>query len=215
MALDLDPREWPAVSALLDEALDLSPDARAAWLEALPPEAAPHRETLRRLLAAGAATETNGLVSRAPLIGFESARVDAGDEALAPQARVGPYVLITRIGKGGMGSVWLAQRTDGQPKRKVALKLPHVGWDPGLAKRVERERDFLASLEHPNIARLYDAGVDAHGRPYLALELIEGIPIDRYAAEHHLNVRERLALILQVAGARSRMHTRASSSIVI
>ena len=205
--LDFDPREWPAVSALLDEALELSPDARAAWLDALPPEAAAYRETLRRLLAAEAATDKDVLVSRAPFIGSGTAHVDAGDEALQPRARVGPYALIARIGKGGMGSVWLAERVDGQPKRKVALKLPHVGWDPGLARRVERERDFLASLEHPNIARLYDAGVDAHGRPYLALEFIEGTPIDRYAADHHLDVRERLALILQVAVAIAHAHT--------
>ena len=106
-----------------------------------------------------------------------------------------------------MGTVWLAERTDGQPRRKVALKLPHLGWAPGLAARLARERDILASLEHPNIARLYDAGVDRLGRPYLALEYVDGTPIDLYCAAHSLPLRERLALFLQVAAA-VRMPTR-------
>ncbi|MEO5881065.1 MAG: serine/threonine-protein kinase, partial [Caldimonas sp.] len=91
---------------------------------------------------------------------------------------------------------------------KVALKLPHVGWAPGLAARLARERDILASLEHPNIARLYDAGVDPLGRPYLALEYVDGTPIDRYCTLHSLPLRERLALVLQVAAAVAHAHTR-------
>jgi serine/threonine-protein kinase len=105
-----------------------------------------------------------------------------------------------------MGSVWLAERADSIPKRKVALKLPHLGWAPGLAERVERERDIVASLEHPHIARLYDAGLDALGRPYLALEYVDGTPIDRYAAEHRLTVPDRLRLFLQVAEAVAHAH---------
>ena len=72
-----------------------------------------------------------------------------------------------------MGAVWLAERADGQLKRQVALKLPRLAWGGGLAERLARERDILASLAHPNIARLYDAGVDQHGRPYLAMEYVE------------------------------------------
>ena len=76
---------------------------------------------------------------------------------------VGAYRLERLLGRGGMGEVWLAERVDGSLKRKVALKLPHVTWAPGLAERFAREREILSGLEHPNIARLYDAGVDAPG----------------------------------------------------
>jgi eukaryotic-like serine/threonine-protein kinase len=76
-----------------------------------------------------------------------------------------------------MGSVWLAERADGALKRTVALKRPHVAWAGALAQRMAQERDILAALEHPNIARLYDGGVTTEGRPYLALEYIEGIPL--------------------------------------
>ena len=88
---------------------------------------------------------------------------------------VGPYRLTGRLGRGGMSSVWIAERIDGLLKRRVALKLPHVSWAmPEAARRMARERDLLASLEHPNIARLYDAGMGSDGRPYLALELVDG-----------------------------------------
>ncbi|MCA3253749.1 MAG: protein kinase, partial [Rubrivivax sp.] len=105
-------------------------------------------------------------------------------------------------------SVWLAERADGQLKRQVALKLPRLTWARGLAERMARERDILATLEHPHIARLYDAGVDHHGRPYLALEYVEGPPIDVYARERGLSVRQKLALLLQVCAAVAFAHSR-------
>ena len=98
-------------------------------------------------------------------------------------ALVGPYRLLRELGVGGMGAVWLAERADGTLKRQVALKLPRAAWTRGLAERMARERDILASLEHPNIARLYDAGTDAQGRPFLALEYVEGQPIDVYCRD--------------------------------
>ena len=100
------------------------------------------------------------------------------DAVAAVGERVGPYVLVREIGRGGMGSVWLAERADGTYKRRVALKLPRLTWAAGLGKRMARERDIGALLEHPNIARLYDAGVDEHGRPFIAMEYIDGQPID-------------------------------------
>jgi len=136
------------------------------------------------------------------------AAASGGSGNAAAGAAIGPYRLLSPLGQGGMGSVWLAERTDGHPRRKIALKLPHVGWAPGLAARLARERDILASLEHPNIARLYDAGVDPLGRPYLALEYVDGTPIDHYCTAHSLSLRERLALVLQVAAAVAHAHTR-------
>ncbi len=112
------------------------------------------------------------------------------------------------LGRGGMGSVWLAERDDGTFKRNVALKLPHVTWIGGLAERMARERDILATLEHPNIARLYDAGVDDMGRPFMAMEYVEGVTIDRYCADHSPTVEQILQLILQVARAVAHAHAR-------
>lgn len=126
---------------------------------------------------------------------------DASWSASEAGLLVGPYRLLRPIGEGGMGSVWLAERADGALKRTVALKRPHVAWVGTLAQRMAQERDILAALEHPNIARLYDAGITTDGRPYLALEYIEGAPITDYCDEHRLSVRQRLELFLQVLGA--------------
>jgi eukaryotic-like serine/threonine-protein kinase len=104
--------------------------------------------------------------------------------------------------------VWLAERADGQLKRSVALKLPLVSWAPGLAERLQRERDILAALDHPHIARLYDAGLDALGRPWLALEYVQGRPIDAFVRERGLSTREVLALLVQVCDALAHAHGR-------
>src|SRR5436190_5789643 len=118
---------------------------------------------------------------------------------LAPGSVVGPYRLIRELGHGGMGIVWLAERADGLLKRKVALKLPTLLVDNGtLAERFARERDILADLTHPQIARLYDAGITASGQPYLALEYVEGEPITRHCDHHGLDLRTRLAVFLPV-----------------
>jgi serine/threonine-protein kinase len=143
--LGIDPRDWPVVNVLLDRAMDLPPESRGAWLDALPPESAAYRDTLMRLLAAEGGVETNAIFAELPRVDVEAIAADDGDAALVTGSRVGPCVLLSQIGRGGMGSVWLAERSDGQPRRKVALKLPHLGWTPGLAERVERERDILAS----------------------------------------------------------------------
>ena len=108
-----------------------------------------------------------------------------------------------------MSSVWIAERIDGLLKRRVALKLPHVSWAmPEAAGRMARERDLLASLEHPNIARLYDAGVGSDGRPFLALELVDGVPIDEYCAARNADNATRVRLVLQTARAVDYAHSR-------
>jgi serine/threonine-protein kinase len=106
-----------------------------------------------------------------------------------------------------MGTVWLADRVDGTLKRKVALKLPHQGLSgPFLAQRLARERDILAALDHPNIARIYDAGVAEDGQPFLALEYVEGTPIDSFCVEHALSLQGRLELFGQVCRAVAHAH---------
>ncbi|MCW5664150.1 MAG: serine/threonine protein kinase [Piscinibacter sp.] len=193
---------WPALSALLDEALALPPGERPRWLEALKVDAA-LRDTLRTLLADYAEVEHGPFLATLP-------RLDAAPGAgagPAPGARIGPYRLIAELGRGGMGTVWLAERADGAFERRVALKLPLVHrLRPELAARFLRERDILARLEHPHIARLYDAGLDADGLPYLALELVEGEPIDAHADARRLGLRARLALFVQVLEALQYAH---------
>jgi tetratricopeptide (TPR) repeat protein len=107
-----------------------------------------------------------------------------------------------------MGEVWLAERADGQLTRQVALKLPRLVWGGALVERLGRERNILASLEHPNITRLYDAGVDSQGRPWLAMEYVEGQAICVYCRERALPLRQRLALLLQVCAAVAHAHAR-------
>jgi serine/threonine-protein kinase len=188
---------------LLDQALDLAPDQRSRWMDSLPPEYEALRATLRELLFRQAGMETSELLRRVPAFPIEQlVPVRVGD-------LIGPYRLIREIGSGGMATVWLAERADGSLQRRVALKLPRIyGLDGDLAARLDRERDILASLEHPGIARLYDAGVDTNGRPYLALEYVDGLPLDLHAARHALSVRQRLALFEQVARAVAYAHAR-------
>lgn len=200
---------WPELSALLDQALDLSEGERMAWLSTLPAKHSMHRDTLAQLLGPAARIATSGVLEELPRFeGPSREDVDGAIDAIAPGDLVGPYRLIYELGRGGMGTVWLAERADQSPRRRVALKLPHMGWEPNLHVRLARERDILASLEHPHIARLYDAGLDQLGRPYLALEYVAGMPIDRYAETHRLTVRQRLDLLLQVARAVAHAHTR-------
>jgi eukaryotic-like serine/threonine-protein kinase len=192
---------WPQLNALLDEVLDLPADERGAWVDHQPVEL---RDTLRRLLDAPARVETKDFLGTLPKLSG-AASVIAGAQ-LSEGAMVGPYRLLRELGLGGMGSVWLAERSDGQLKRQLALKLPHLTWAGNLAERMARERDILATLEHPNIARLYDAGVDALGRPWLALEHVQGRSIDMYVRE--LDVPARLQLLLQVCAAVAYAHSR-------
>jgi serine/threonine protein kinase len=193
------PERLQRLSTLLDEALDLDGAARERWLAALPAADAELSDTLRQLLARHATKETADLLSRGPAFDLPDSGPRAGDV-------VGPYRLVSTLGVGGMGAVWLAERADGSLKRKVALKLPLLSWAPGLSERFARERDILATLEHPHIARLYDAGLDAQGRPYMALEHVEGRPIDAFCREQALPVAACLQLLLQVADALAYAH---------
>jgi serine/threonine-protein kinase len=120
---------------------------------------------------------------------------------------VGPYRIVREIGHGGMGAVYLAERVDGQFEQRVALKLikPQLTAAEFL-RRFRAERQILARLQHPNIARLLDGGIDGAGRPYFALEFVEGDPIDRYCATHGLDIDGRLALFLEACRAVSYAH---------
>jgi len=199
----MSPEQLQRLSTLLDEALDLDVQQRARWLDALGRREAELSATLRNVLARGAAGETGELLARGPGFAVPEVRDHAAGE------RIGPYRLLRVLGAGGMGEVWLAERADGSFMRQVALKLPVVGARRSvLVQRFARERDILAGLEHPLIARLYEAGVADDGRPYLAIEYVEGEPIDRWCRERALPTAERVRLLLQVADAVAYAHSR-------
>jgi serine/threonine-protein kinase len=192
----MSPEQLQRLSALLDEALDLAEPARRAWLDALQREDAELGATLRDLLAREARGETAELLRRGPAFQAPAAPDFGVGDA------VGPYRLLRQIGSGGMGEVWLAEHAGGQLKRPVALKLPVLGLRRSLlVQRFERERDILAGLVHPHIARLYDAGLAADGQPYLALEFVEGVPITEHCEARRLDVPARIALLRQVMDA--------------
>jgi serine/threonine-protein kinase len=204
----------------LDRALELDTQAREVYLAEMDDERPHVARGVRSLLAEIKALNASGFLLDAPhwtpghfapLIAqdmlaregrLSSANALAGMQPpyaldLSPGDTVGPYYLIREIGYGGMSSVWLAQRRDGQVKREVALKLPLLGAHMQL-ERFVRERDILAALTHPNIARLYDAGISESGQPYLAMEYVSGTTLTRNCDERCLTIRERLMLFMQV-----------------
>jgi serine/threonine protein kinase/tetratricopeptide (TPR) repeat protein len=196
------------MSRLLDEALPLNEAARGAWLERATQEHPDLAAALREALLPGAAraADLKALMSLPKLNAADKASGPAAS-GLKPGARVGPYELIRLSGAGGMAEVWLARRADGAFKREVALKLPMLARaQAGLEARFARERDILASLEHPHIARLYDAGVGREGLPFIAMEYVQGAPLTEWCDAHRLGIPKRLGLFLQVLEAAQYAH---------
>lgn len=192
----MDAERWQRLSPLLDVLLELGADARVKQLDILRAQDPELAEDLEKLLALE--DDSGGFMTQ-PLL----------DQPGQPQTgtMVGPYRMESVLGEGGMGMVWLASRADGLYERKVALKLLRPGLaDPNLRLRFSREREILARLAHPNIARLLDAGIGSEGQPYLALEYVQGIPIIDYCQTHGLSVDTRLKLFLQVCEAVSHAH---------
>jgi serine/threonine-protein kinase len=203
--------DWNEVFGLLDQALDLPPDEYAAWLQSLHGLSADRRSQLEQLLAQEARLETADFL-KSP-VSLDDSALAAARTAGEPAAdwtagvRIGAYLLERELGQGGMGRVWLARRVDGQLDRRVALKLPFAGpFQRELMRRFARERDILAALAHPNIARLYDAGVTEAGQAYLALEYVEGLPITTFCDSRALTLDARLELFAQVLRAVSYAH---------
>ena len=193
---------WREVSTNLDVALDLEEDARAAWLAELALKSAEVAAEVRRLLERRAQPEFERFLSGSAVnaIGAMPAVNLAGRS-------VGPYVLESELGRGGMGSVWLARRADGQYEGRVAIKFLATVWAGAEGQeRFRREGQLLARLDHPNIARLLDAGV-TDTQPYLVLEYIEGEHLDKYCDRRRMGVVARVELFLSVLEAVAHAHS--------
>jgi serine/threonine-protein kinase len=192
---------WRRIFDIYDHAVELEGDDRAAYLgQTCAGNSALHAE-VAALLAGGSAPD---FLER-PAAEFASPVVTqlADLEATVTGQRVGPYRLLSEIGHGGMGTVYLAERDDQQYQRTVALKLLR-GWSAANNRSVRRfleERQILAALDHSAIARLFDGGVTADGQPWFAMEHVAGVPIDRFCTEQQLTVEERLELFSKVCGA--------------
>jgi eukaryotic-like serine/threonine-protein kinase len=199
----VDPDRWRVLSPYLDEALDLTSDEeRATWLRALSDHDAALAADLRSLLDEHHAVHESGFLESALPPTFRP----ASTSSLAGQI-VGSYRLISLIGEGGMGSVWLAERCDGRFEGRAAVKLLNIAlMGRAVEGRFRREGHILARVTHPHIAHLIDAGVTTSGQPYLVLELVEGRHIDRHCADHKLALDARLRLFLDVLDAVSHAH---------
>ncbi len=192
----MDAERWQRLSPLLDALIELEPPARAVRLAELREEDAALADELEKLLAL---EDDNQDFLSEPLV--------TPPPMAKPDTMIGPYKLERLIGEGGMGQVWLARRADGLYQRRVALKLLRPGLaDPNLRQRFNRERQILARLGHPHIARLLDAGISIDNQPYLALDYVEGEAITDWCRGRDLDTENRIKLFLQVCEAVSHAH---------
>ncbi|MBL8191971.1 MAG: serine/threonine protein kinase, partial [Acidobacteria bacterium] len=193
------PTRWQQIDQLLESALELPADQRAAFLENSCNGDATLRREVEQLLAVDESVEDF----------LESAPAEAMAEVLDAKltsslvgSRVGPYQILRELGRGGMGIVCLAERTDQQYRQQVAIKLLWPGVNQAeIIRRFRRERQILANLHHPNIAQLFDGGTTEDGRPYFVMEHVTGQPITEYCRARQLTIAERLTLFQQVCSA--------------
>lgn len=200
------PERWALVKEILGNALDLKSTQRAAYLhDACCNDPILHRE-VQRLIVAEESAGTGFLNMAAVPSGSE---IDDTPLDAMLGRRVGAYQISELIGIGGMGEVYRASRADHQYRKQVALKLVRAGQDSQFVfDRFRNERQILATLDHPNIARLLDGGTTDEGAPYFVMELIEGQALCEYCDEHDLEIQDRLKLFLQICSAVQFAHQR-------
>ncbi len=193
------PEQWQQIKNVFQSALEREPDQRASFLAETCSANLELRREVERLIAlhdqAGGFMETLAPELAAGIFG------DTDDQSLIGR-RIGPYKVVREVGRGGMGAVYLAVRDDDQYQKRVAIKLIKRGMDSAsIIRRFRNERQILASLEHPNIARLLDGGSTEEGLPYFVMDYIEGVPVDEYCDVHRLSTAERLRLFRTVCSA--------------
>jgi len=194
--------QWQRVEELFNQAADLPPAEREAWLEQQCGGDTALLERVRALLASD--SEAGGFVEgqiAGAVMQFHA--VDSRQQS----RRAGPYILTEVLGRGGMGTVYLGQRDDGEYQGEVAVKLVRPGMDTDFfLARFKRERQAMARLQHPNIARLLDSGTTEEGVPYIVMERVTGEPINTWCRQHKLSVPEILKLYINVCRAVAHAH---------
>ena len=199
----IDPKVF---DALLDGLLDLAPEDRTEFLDREAPRGTPEREDIEALLRAADAGAS--ALDRA---GQAAERLLSEDDPGAPVAEaiprsIGGYDILRHLGRGGMGTVYLARRPDDGLDRDVALKVVSRAGDDPVRARFRAEQRILSRLEHPNVARLYEAGIDERGVPFFVMEYVDGVPIDEFADREGLSIEERVRLVRQLTDALSYAH---------
>lgn len=195
------PENWERIKEVFSAALELPPESRPRLLA----NECKGDPDLRREVE-------SWLASYSESVGFFDEPLLSADDVFSDDARVkgrqfGNYSVIKELGRGGMGAVYLVERTDGEFEHRAALKvIRQTIPEDFLVERFKRERQILASLNHPNIARLLDGGLSDKGEPYLVMEFVDGVPIRDHVMARHLNVKETLQLFLKVSGAVSFSH---------
>ena len=193
------PERWKTIAKILGEALERDSSDRPAYLDSACVDDSALRAEVESLLDAHAEA---GALSENP---WGTAVADAVGESQT----IGPYRLVRQLGVGGMGQVWLAEQTE-PVHRRVALKLIKAGmYDAAVVQRFQSERQSLAMMDHPAIAKVFDAGTTPAGQPYLVMEYVDGLPITDYCDRKKLGIRERLRLFLQVCKGVQHAHQKA------
>lgn len=195
----LTPDYWQKLETLFHAALELQPGARREYLQQECAGDEQLRQQVESLILSSDPTShlMDGVIAE------EAAAVTD----LAPGERIGQYEIVRELGQGGMGAVYLAVRADDQFRKQVAIKLVRADFSSrSIVERFRTERQILANLEHPGIARLLDGGATTRGSPYVVMEYVDGVPVDVYCERHRLSIRERLVLFRRIADAVSYAH---------
>jgi serine/threonine-protein kinase len=204
----MDVARWTQIQTLFESALERDPDERDAFLQTACADDPDLLAEVRSLLAADA--EAHPLLDSLALDAI-ALPTDLLPDGILPSEgeRVGPYRIVRPLGRGGMGAVFLAERADGQFEQRVALKLIRGGAASGqIVRRFQSERQILARLQYPHIARLLDGGLTGDGQPYFAMEYVDGVPLDQYCAAHDSSVEQRVDLMRTVCEAVQYAHRR-------
>lgn len=214
------PQLWKQIEALFEQALELAPDRRPTFLQ----NSCNADDELRREVESmlDAHTRAGSFIDE-PSFFIATEEIEGSNAAIASGQVIGSYRVVREIGRGGMGTVYLAHRADEQYHKRVAIKVIKRGMDTdAVLRHFRNERQILATLDHPNIARLFDAGTTQGGLPYFVMEYVEGLPIDKYCDAHQLSIGARLKLFREVCAAVAYAHGHAvihrdikSSNIVV
>jgi serine/threonine protein kinase len=209
--MPIPPGHLAALAPLLDEGLDLPDHARERWLEELCEPFPGAKAMLRKMLDKKASGHAEDLLDTLPKLPLskDQSEPDADTGMFKANVQIGNYRLERLLGVGGMGSVWLAEQT-APVRRSVALKLIRAGmYDENAVQRFQSERQSLALMDHPAIAKVFEAGTTAQGQPYFVMEYVPGLPITEYCDQKKLKIRDRIELLIQVCEGVQHAHQKA------